>query len=333
MTYPDSCFNQLIGLKGQCEPQAGPMYWLDDIPGLDITKLANLATTEAATGANLGKKIIDTAARLMAADVEAIYDGRYKVMNTLVSGCSLCTLGSAYLGGAQRGVLIKNNTESSYASLVVEKLSVKINASGVYTIVLDDGSVDNVRQIPYEFQAQVLHEFTNVGYSTKESKVRIYMLEDVPLAQLSCPRSGSGCGCSGKSSNVLTDLSYTGTFNGDETQQAYGFIPCAMIKCEAADLLCTVATSAPRMIGMALLFKAAAQYFSERLESVRNNKIAGTNVDEVKENVKKYEKLYLDHLNGKDTRGVKDIVFTTLQQINDVCVVCNSMMGTSWATG
>lgn len=330
MAYPEVCFSHLIGIRGTCEPQEA-VYWVDDIPGIDLNKLAQVAESNAPTGEKLGAKLIDSAARYMAADVEAIYDAQYKVQNTLVSGCSSCTYTGNTAQGNQTGILIKNNTDSNLSAIMLDKLIAKINATGTYHIIIDDGV--STRTIEHDFEAGVEYEFTNLNYSTKRKLLKIYLQEsNVLMFQLSCPRKSSGCGCSG-SSAVVSDLVYTGLVNGVESQNSYGFLPCAVISCDAADLLCFVAHSAPRMIGMALLYKVAELYFQTRLNTSRNNKVGGLNADDAKEDAVKYAKLYESKLTGKGTRGVKDLVFTTLQQTSDVCVVCNSLTATAWATG
>lgn len=333
MAYPETCFQNLLGIKGTCEPQEA-QYWLDDIPGIDLGKLANVAESNSPTGEQLAARLIESAARIMAADVEAIYDGQYKVQNTLVTGCSTCTYTGNYTNAATKtGLLIKNTAESAFSSLLIDRLTVKINSAGEFNVVIDDGSTSNLRVIPFTFEAGVEYELQGINYRTKQKQVKVYFQESgVLIAQLSCKRPGSGCGCSGAPA-VISDLQYTGLTNDAETQQAYGFIPCAMIVCDAADMLCFVAHSAPRMIGMALLYKTAELYFSTRLQSARNNKIVGNNTDETKEDVAKYAKLYKEKLNGTATRGVKDLVYTTLQQSHDVCIVCNSLVAIGWAAG
>lgn len=333
MAYPETCFQNLIGIHGTCEPQEAT-YWLDDVPGIDLAKLAAVAEANSApTGHQLAAKLIESASRYMAADVEAIYDAQYKVQNQLVGGCSNCTFSANYAQGSERGIIIKDATESAFSAMVIDKLEAKVNSTGTFHIVIDDGDPENVRIIPWDFVAGVEFEFQNLNYRTKRKSVRVYLQEsDVPLAQLSCPRGGSGCGCSGRTA-VVSDLVYAGLTGGVESQNAWGFKPCVVIRCEAADLLCFVAHSAPRMIGMALLYKTAELYYQTRLQSERNNKTVGTQVDTAKEEATRFGKLYKEKLNGTGTRGVKDLVFTTLQQTNDVCVVCNSLMGTAWATG
>jgi hypothetical protein len=330
MAYPETCFSGLIGIHNTCEPQSAT-YWLDDIPGVDLSKLALVAEANSPTGEKLGLRLIESASRMMAADVEAIYDGQYKVVNSLVNGCSTCKFTPNYTTGANNGIIIKNNADSSISILLLDKLTVKMNSTGTFHLVIDDGVAPRV--IEHDFEPLVEYEFTNLNYRTRSKTIKVYFQELVGLAQLSCARSGSGCGCSGVSKTVSTDLQYAGMTNDAESQAAFGFIPCAGVVCDAADLLCYVANSAPRMIGMALLYKTAELYFATRLQATRNNKVVGTNTDDAKEDVKKYQKLYTEKLNGVGTRGVKDLVFTTLQNSGDVCVVCNAMLATAWATG
>lgn len=321
----------MVGVKGTCEAY-NTMFWLDDIPGIDLKKLANVAEENTGSGEKLAVKLIEGAARFMAADVEAIYDAQYKVQNQLVGGCSSCKFTTSYSAGAERGILIKNNTTSSFSQILLDKLIVKINSSGTYTIIITDGE-DNVKQIEQDFTAGYEYEFANLNYRTKRKNVKVYFQQaDVLQNVLSCPRSGSGCGCSGTTA-VLNDLTFSGLTAGAESQSAYGFLPCAMVICDAADLLCFVANSAPRMIGMAMLYKTAELYFATRANSGRNNKVAGVNIEEAIEDAKDYQEKYQNKLVGVGTRGVKDLVFTTLQQTNDVCIVCNSLNGSAWATG
>ncbi len=333
MAYPESCFTKLIGIRGVCEPKEGALFWLDSIPGIDLDGLAQIATPDAPSGAKLGEKLIESVASILAADLQGIYDSHYKVESVMVTGCSNCSFLGNFASGIERGVLIKDNTSSNFSRLVVDKVIVRLNAAGTFHVVLDDGSPDNVFVIEHDFAADVDAILVNIGYTTRRKQVRVYLQEtDVAMAQLSCPRVGSGCGCSGKV-HVIDDLVYTGTLNGAETQQAYGFQPCAFIQCDPDDLLCWIAMSAPRMIGMAYLYKLAEQYFMGAFMSTRNNKVAGMSVDEKKERAEYYGELYQNKLVGKETRGLKDVVAETLGSIADVCIVCDALNRTQWATG
>lgn len=333
MAYPESCFTKLIGIKGVCEPKEGALFWLNDIPGIDLDALADTATPDAPSGAKLGDRLIESVARILAADLQAVYDAHYKVENVLVNGCSNCSFLTNTAAGVERGVLIKDNTNSAFSRLVIDKTVVRLNAAGTYHVVLDDGSPDNVFVIAHDFLADVDAVLVNIGYTTRRKSVRVYLQEsDVPMMQLSCPRTGSGCGCSGKV-HVVDDLVYTGTLNGAETQQAYGFQPCAFIQCDPDDLLCWMALSAPRMIGLAYLYKLAEQYFMGAALSTRNNKVAGMSVDDKKDKAKYYGGLYQDKLMGKGARGLKDVVSDTLGSVSDVCIVCDALNRVQYAAG
>jgi hypothetical protein len=270
----------------------------------------------------------------LAADIEAIYAATYRTEANLVSGCSSCKFLNHYSAGPELGTLIKDFTKSSFSSLLLDKLTVLVNSTGTFHVVIDDGSDDNVRVFEHEFVAGREYDFVNLGYVTKKKKVRLYFEEpEVLLAQLSCPSSGSGCGCSGKP-RAVSDLVYTGTSGGVEKQQAYGFRPCATITCDSSDLLCFVAKSAPRMVGLALLMKFAELYFKSVPFSTRNNRVVGTNTDDKVDEGKYYAGQYRDRLQGsKSNRGVKDAVSDTLKHLTDVCVVCDTPIRAQWASG
>lgn len=333
--YPDVCFTGLVGLHGICEPKAGtPQFWADDIPGIDLEKLALTANADGPSGAKMGANLIHTAARMVSADVDAIYNGRFRVEANLVSGCTSCKFMGNYAMGTERGVLIENRTGSAFSVLVLDKLTALINETGTFHVVLDDGSEDNVQMIEHEFQAGVTVDFVNINYRTKKKKMRVYLEEDnIPLAQLSCPSLSSNCGCGG-SAKAISDLIYSGTNNGVTTQQAYGFLPCALITCDSSDLLCGMAKSAPRMIGMAMLMKFAELYFTQVPFSTRINRVVNQNVDDKVDEARKYKKLYDERMQGSNSvRGVKDVVFDTLKHMTDVCVTCDTPIQTQWATG
>lgn len=333
MAYPATCFNDLLGIRGLCVPPATePLFWLDAIPGFDLKNLSNLAGADSPTGKLTGERLIENATALVLADVQAIYDGHYKVESTLVAGCSLCTFTTGTSTGAELGTLTKNLSGSQFSRLVIDKFVSRVLATGTFHVVIDDGDATNQRVIEHDFVSGVDYEFTNVNYQSKQPSARIYLQESVALAKLSCP-SGSGCGCGGRRTTQNL-LAYTGTSGGVETQAAYGFLPCAMITCSPDDLLCFLAHSgAPRMIGLALLYKTAELYFETVRKSTRNNKTASGDPEEALEDEKKYAKLYKDKLDGRGTRGLNDLVSTLLGQVGDVCIVCDAKLQTSWATG
>lgn len=333
--YPDVCFSSLVGIRGTCEPKsATPAFWVDDIPGIDLSRLAQVANADAPTGALLGAKLLHTAARFLAADVETIYDGKFRIEASLVNGCSNCRYMTSMVAGPELGTRVENLAGSNYSSLLLDKFDAQVGATGTFHVVLDDGSADNVRSIEHDFVSGETVSFVNVGYRTRAKKVRIYLDEpNVPLPQLSCPNSGKNCGCSGRPA-VIETLVYGGTNNGANSQQAYGFLPCATIVCDGADLLCAMAKVAPRTMGMALLAKFAELYYTEVPLSTRINRVVSNSTDDKVTEADKYRKMYASRLGGdRSTRGVKDVVFDSLKNLRDACVVCDTMIGTQWATG
>ncbi len=238
------------------------------------------------------------------------------------------------MAGNELGTRVENLAGSNYSSLLIDKLTAQVGATGTFHVVLDDGSADNVRSIEWDFVSGEQVDFVNVGYKTRAKKVRIYLEEPgVPLPQLSCPNSGKNCGCSGRPAVVET-LVYGGTNNGANSQQAYGFLPCAAIVCDGADLLCAMAKVAPRTMALALLAKFAELYYTEIPMSTRINRVVSNSTDDKVEESQRYRKIYANRLSGdRSNRGVKDVVFDSLKNLRDACVICDTMIGTQWATG
>lgn len=332
MSYPTECFTKLLNVRGACPPaSAEPAFWLDDLPGVDLQKLADLAEGSAATGKAEALKLIESASRMVSADIEAIYNGHYKVEGSIVTGCSACEVLTSGTGGSQRGTMVKNLTGSNLGLLVIEKVTAWILATGNFNIVLNDG-LGQTQVINDNFVEGEYVEY-KLNFVTKSKQVRIYLQENAELAQLSCPRSGSGCGCSGRTAATMQQLIYTGTVNGAETSQAYGFIPCASVRCDPSDLLCSLVNATPNIIGLALLYKTAELYFRSVQLSNRNNRTVAVDSEQKENEATRYENLYKNKLIGKGSRGVNDVVSSKLGQISDVCVTCNAQLAVGWATG
>lgn len=320
----------LVGIKGVCEPKAGAIFWLNDTPGIKVENLAQLADQDNPTGKKFGESIIERAARLLIADIEGIMGSGYQVAQSITTGCSTCAFTNLFSTGVGLGVVVKNNSGSQYSNMVIDSLLVRINNTGTYTIVLDDGLT--TKEIPYSFTALEEVEFRGVNFRTEQKRVRIYFKEvGVQLSQLLCTPE-KGCGCSGGSKNDHT-ITFAGTQGGTDQALGYGFIPCANIVCDSELLMCNLAKAAPRLMGLTLLLKASELYFAENVLSTRNNRVASMQVEEKDDAAASYRKSYQERLQGKGVRGVKDAVLSVLKNQTDRCIICDNIIRTAWATG
>lgn len=337
MTLTEQCFADLLGVHGLCEPsQITPQFWLDDLPGITVGTLAEVAHPDQPTGQKLGANLIERAARFLIADIEGIYNSQYKVDTILVTGCSTCTLTDIYNAGVQLGVQVKNNSMSDYSRLLIKGFTVKINNTGTYHVVIDDGVAPRV--IEYAFTAMQEVEFQNVNYKTDKKQVRLYFQEnEVLLAQLFCNAGSSGCSCRSKGNIDANSILFQGSNNGVIQNIANGFIPCAEIICESDLLMCSLAKAAPRLMGLTMLYKAAELFFSEKKMSNRNSRVVlnqEAHQDEREDNpATYYRKEYQNRLKGAGVRGVKDAVTGVLKDSKDRCIVCDNIIRSAWAAG
>lgn len=332
-----ACFNNLVGLKSLC-PTTGPqpLYWLDDIEGIDQQRLAQLANPIQGSGKNLAEDIIDSSIRLMLADIDSLIPGNYQLSNQLVNVCSSCSYSVFYgnVSGAGTGVIVKDVSRSQFSQILISSVRVKVESDGNYTLKIDDGK--NVKTIDYPFVGGQELVITGVNYVTSEKQVKIYFDNpDVRVAQISCPPNSS-CGCGGNKNTLAKDLVIVGYSAGVETTTQYGILPCAIIACSYDSIVCNLVKTSPRLFGLALLYKAASKVFATNVESQRVNRTASFDQEEKQSDADKYEMLYRERLKGNTAKGVTGIaqaINNNLKVLKDKCVVCNSPFGVAWATG
>lgn len=336
----ETCLQDLIALKFICleePPDPTPYFWLDDIEGINEDTFAKIANVTRPNAVAYSEAMISTTSREVAADIESLIPRSYSLSNTISSVCSTCTPQPLYASGS-RGILIKNVSGSKFSILTVEALDVAINNTGDYSFVLDDGDPDNIRTITATFAAGVTQPFKGINYKTARASVKISFTDpSVALSTILCSRAG-GCGCGGGHSTQFNPLTHgfviTGLLNGIENTTQYGFIPCVTISCNYDSIICQLINYSPRSFGLAMLYRAASNFFSGKLASNRTNRVAGYDKEETDALVTKYEGLYKDILVGNPNRkGIGDIINNNLSFMRDRCVDCRSPHSVSYAHG
>lgn len=330
LQYPQTCYGGLLGINGACTvPTVTPKFQLSEIPSVTIDNLAKLSNLESPRGEDVGIELIESASRFVSADIVGLYDAAFKIVPSLVNGCSSCTFTANESTGSQLGTMVKNLNSSRMARLIIPSIRGKINATGEFTIEVTDGVTS--KTITQDFVAGEEFEIPGVDFSTLKKEVRIFLQESAALPKLSCP-AGSGCGCSGKVAHQ-SDLVFTGTSGGVETSQAYGFLPCAYIGCNSDDVLCTIANQAPVMVAQAMLYKVGELYHMRVRMSPRNNQIKNATPEDMYRDERYWGKLYENKIKGVGVRGIKDVVNDILRQTADPCILCDAKWQTAWATG
>lgn len=326
------CLKNLVGVKELCSPNAvQPLFWLDDAEGIDRTALAQLAKQTIPSGLAFGQEIIESASRFLMADIETLVPKGYSIKSSLNSFCNTCDYTGLSSGSAFTGVVVKNISTSKNAYLSIDSLKVMVASSGKFTIVLDDGILPKV--INRDFTAGTELIITNINFKTSSKSVKIYFLEEgVLVSALNCPITKS-CGCSGTTA-TNKDLSIKGLLNGAEFTTQYGFVPCASLVCSLDNVICSIINQQPKLFALALFYRSTARYFSEFQVTQRNNRNASFDEDEKLSLADRYLALYYERLNGSgNVKGIADNMAAALNNLNDACVECKRMTGTSWAIG
>lgn len=326
------CLKDLVNIKELCTADtATPLFWLDDVEGLDRLALAQLAKPSNGSGKAFGLEIIESASRFLMTDIETLVPKGYSIKSSLNSFCNTCTYTGISSGSPFTGIIVKNLNSSTNGFLSIDSMKVMIQTSGTLTIVLDDGILP--KQIAHEFTAGTEVIITNINFKTPSKSVKIYFLEaDVLVTALNCPTTKS-CGCSGSTAQSK-DLSVKGLLNDVESTTQYGFIPCASVVCSLDSIMCNIINQQPKLFAVTLLYRAAARYFSEFQVTQRNNRNASFDEEEKLSLADRYINLYYERLNGsKNVKGIADNMASALNNLSDDCVECARRVGVSWAIG
>lgn len=325
------CLTSLVNIKELCAADATqPLFWFDDIEGVDRTALAQLAKPSNGSGKNFGTEIIEAASRFLITDIETLIPKGYSIKSALNSFCNTCTYTGVTSATAITGIIVKNLTTSKNSYLSIDSLKVMIQSTGDYTIVLDDGILP--KQIEHTFTAGTEVTLTNINFKTTAKSVKIYFNESGVLVNaLNCPTTKS-CGCSTSTTN--TDLTVKGLLGNAEFTTQYGFIPCASVVCSIDNIMCNIINQQPKLFAVTLLYRSAARYFSEFGVTQRNNRNASFDEDEKLSLADRYLALYYERLNGSNNvKGISDNMAAALNNLNDACIECKRITGTSWAIG
>jgi hypothetical protein len=324
------CLTDLISIKNLCTEEDTPLFYMDDIEGIDLDSLSDLAAPLNGSGKSYFTDLRDAASRFLVTDIETLIPKGYTIKSSLNSFCNICTYTSLSSATQKTGVIIKKITTSKNAYLSIDSLKVMIASSGTYNIVLDDGI--DPRMIEHDFTSGTEVIITNINFKTTASSVKIYFNEaGVNVTALNCPTTKS-CGCSGSQQNK--DITVKGLLNNTEFTTQYGFIPCASIVCSLDNLICQIVNYQPRLFGVAMLYKSAAMFFGEYGVTKRNNQTASFSKETKLAMADRFTALYYERLNGSsNVKGISDNMAAVLNSFRDPCIECSRTVTNSWAVG
>lgn len=327
-----TCLSTLVGLRSTpCIVGDCPKVYVEDLDGIDLEIFTAIAKKKNGNGVDLANSIINAAAREMMGDLDLLINNGASLQSLIGSVCSTCDFTSIYVAGG--GIKITNVMTSNYALLKIDSLKILTNGNGANVLVIDDGVL--AKNYAVNLIANTIIPLVNIGYSTTQKTVRIY-LQDVTIgmAQIVCPPNSS-CGCGGISSKAdKNTIVYTGSFMGMDNSVQYGIIACAVIQCSNEMLMCEMINAAPGIFGLTLLYKIGIKINVEMKLSLRNNRVASMNDDDKVDEIARFTSYYNKRMNGsKETKGIRNLVSDMLKQKRDNCVKCDSLFKTGYATG
>jgi hypothetical protein len=324
------CLQSLMGVRTQCAVDAQYPFWIEDIEGIDVTKLGGMAKGSNPSGKDFANQLINNGARQMLADIETLINSGFKLNNIVGDMCSSCSLLPNYSTNA--GIVVKPAVATKFGIMRISKLIVLANVSGVKQIKIDDGLSPRYFSVTLVAGVEMPVEIPN--YSTMQGSVKISFTDTtIPVGTVLCATSSS-CGCGGsKTSN--NPINIVGLKNGTETTTQYGFLPCVALDCSYESLVCNLIKQTPNIFGLALLYKVGELYYDNKKVSDRNNDAIAFNDDEGGEQKKNYARLYWAKVKGTSgVAGLNKIISDYLRTKRaDKCIVCEAMVKAGSVTG
>lgn len=326
-----NCLEKLVGVRSDCENGNCSDFYIEDIEGVDLKSLAEIANINSPSGVTVAKDLINTASREMLGDLELLIGNGYSIKETFDKLCSTCTYLTSYANNA--GISVNSTVVTKYGVLRVHSLQALTNYTGKAAILINDGKA--TKSFPVDLVAGEIGVFT-LSYETLEKSVKItFDNPAIGSAKINCPSTSTGCGCGGSASrSAANTIRFQGLVGGQSAPNQYGFIACASIGCSNDAMICDLISQTPKLFALTLLYKVGAKYYSSARLSKRNNRTAGQEDEEKIDMQAYYSKLYGTRLTGTAiNKGLYGIISNYLKQKNDKCVSCDGKNKQGWAAG
>lgn len=323
------CLEKLVGIRTNCAINEEYPFYIEDIPGFDVTKLAKMAKATNPSGKDFGKQLINQAARTMMGNLETLLTDGYSVPNTLQDMCSANTLTPVYTGNA--GIIIRPIIRTEFGIARIHKLQILTNYTGTGTLYFDDG--EKIEQYDVELQENTLMPI-DLNYSTKSKYVKVKFTDPtIGVAQVQ-QTTNSGCGC-GSAAKASSPIKISGLLGEVETSTQYGFLPCVSVDCSYDIVVCDLINRLPNIFGLAMLYKVGELATETQLVSDRNNDAVSFNEDYDQQKPTNYAQRYWASLKGsKNIEGInKKINAYLAEKRGDSCIVCETKVRTAYVTG
>jgi len=330
-TFSDKveCLESLVGVRTGCTVDEQHPFWIEDLEGVDVSKLAAIAKPSNPNGKDFARQLINNASRQMLGDIELLLNDGYKMENIVGDMCSTCSLLPVYTVNA--GIIVKPVVATKFRKWRIPKLTILADVTGTRTIVIDDGVTP--RNYNVNLTAGTLMPIL-LDYSTTEKSAKISFSDPtVPVGQVSCATPTS-CGCGG-SPTSNNPVHITGMLNNIEVSTQYGFLPCVTVQCSYESLVCNLLAQAPNIFGLTLLYKVGELYYDNLKVSDRNNDSVSYNEENKEEQKKNYARLYWAKMKGTSgMSGVNKIIGDYLKKNRaDKCIYCESKIVQAYVTG
>lgn len=298
------CLDNFIGVRClTADPKSG--LWINDLPGINLGYAADIVDRGGMSGLQFLKEKIDYATKLVVEELTGYLMPFYRV-SSIVDEIKVGEYSRNYLPAqaTDRGIYIKSG-KSRLLKLRINKIKLKIQQANYSTIIeVDDGLDVTTFNVTTDNNGEIVLE-PNILTGTGEAWITI---NDATAMPAKCDVK-KNCGCSSKNSKYLV----ANGWNGQVTNQTYGFEVSAVAECNNDDFACIIASKLP----FPILYKAGLEIVKEALTTDRLNAITLLDTEKVDFLLNEFQQNY-----DKYMKTMVDSIPELMKRTDDCCVVC-----------
>ena len=314
-----SCLDNIVTVRGFCgdvEPSSG--YYINDLPGITLSKAADVADEEVVTGVGVLNRSVTNALALFKSDLILKMLGVVKFGAILESKLA-SKFSDDYLAldPSERGVEVELCSNCRLVQMVIPYVNVKSDTTKTGAILkLVDGSTTET--FTFDLVAGVT-TLVPTNYLVTSDKVTVTVdnvdiaVNDSDIKNSCCLCGCEDCGCD------FAGFTVTGV--GADTNKSYGIQPLVNVVCSEDRFLCEIL----RYIGKALWFKSGVMFINELEVTGRINDFTVYGVEEAVAKAAEWEEAYQDELTLLVQRLPE-----YFSESDNCCFVCNAS-GWAWS--
>ena len=306
------CKDNIIGIRGACSAsveQATPFFYINDLPGINLQKSANIADVETGTGNEVLRQSI----------IQGVNQTQSDVINSLLDVVKFGSVNVSRLTGAlpdsyierttAEGQVLKLSSCSRMQALYIPYLKLRVRDSVAVIVTIEDGNVTTT------------YNATLTGGVVSEIAIQYKATSREITIKLAAAGGGSlwvsdgGLSYDTGACCNSCDFYYCNVLSTTADGRGNGLQILSQTICDEDALFCEIA----RYAAKAAWYASGIWFMEYLLSSDRINVYTTYKNDEAIDQIQRWSEVYKDELKALNQRLPKFLL-----QLDPCCVECNA---------